>query len=199
VVCPLRAEAARRDAAFGTALEESSEGGVLALLPEEPAGIIFTRNAGVTYFQAMLSQRPDGNSIVGPILGDIPPGARLYSFAQTRDADTGNLEISCEIRALHIEQLTGALNVVLRCVTAHAALTEAVLEARAVRLADPSAAPSPLVKTLARQLSDVGLRPSFGASWVPVPGADLSVGTRGLEDAFETFVAASPAWRWLSR
>ncbi len=103
------------------------------------------------------------------------------------------------MRALHIEQLTCALDAVLRSVAAHAALTEAVLETRAIRLAYPWAAPSPLVKTLARQLSDAGLRPSFGSSWVPAPGADLSVGIRGLEDAFETFVATSPTWRQLSR
>jgi hypothetical protein len=130
-----------------------------------------------------------------PVLGDPPPGARFYSLARTRDAASGNTEISCEIRALHVGQLTGALEAVLRSVAAHAALTEAVLETRAVRLADPSAAPSPLVETLARQLSDAGLRPSFGLSWTPAPGADLSVGTRGLEDVFETFLATHPTWR----
>jgi hypothetical protein len=130
-----------------------------------------------------------------PDIGDPPPGTRFYSLARTHDDASGSTEISCEIRALHVEQLTGALEVVLRSVTAHAALTEAVLEIRAVRLADPSAVPSPLVEALARQLSDAGLRPSFGPSWTPAPGADLSVGTRGLEDAFETFVGANPAWR----
>ncbi len=132
-----------------------------------------------------------------PVLGDPPPGARFYSLARTCDATSDHMEISCEIRALHVEQLTGALEAVLRSVAAHAALTEAVLETRAVRLADPSVAPSPLVETLARQLSDAGLRPSFGFSWTPAPGADLSVGTRGLEDAFETFIAANPVWRRL--
>jgi hypothetical protein len=133
-----------------------------------------------------------------PILGDPPPGARFYCLARTRDAGSGDQEISCEIRALYVEQLTGALDAVLRSVTAHAALTEAVLETRAVRLADPSAAPSALVEALARQLSYAGLRPTFGTSWVLAPGADVSVGTRGLEDVFETFVAGSPVWRRLS-
>jgi len=133
-----------------------------------------------------------------PVLGDPPPGARFYSLARTCDTASGNTEISCEIRALCIEQLSGALEAVLRSVAAHAALTEAVLETRAVRLADPSA-PSPLVETLARQLSGAGLRPSFGPSWTPAPGADLSVGIRGLEDAFETFMVANPAWHRLSR
>lgn len=134
-----------------------------------------------------------------PILGDPSPGARFYSLARAFDARSGDEELSCEIRALHVEQLTGALDAVLRSVAAHAALTEAVLETSAVRLADPSSAPSTLVETLARQMSDAGLRPSFGSSWTPAPGADLSIGTRGLEDALETFVAASPAWRRLKR
>ena len=189
----------RRDAGFGTALEAAPEGGILALLPEEPAGRISTRNAGAIYFRAILSQRPDGERHAVPILGDPPPGARFYSLACAFDAGSGYREISCEIRALHVEQLTGALDAVLRSVAAHVALTEAVLETRAVRLADPSAAPSQLVEMLARQLSGVGLRPSFGSSWVPVPGADLSVGTRGLAEALETFVDANPTWRRLSR
>ncbi len=198
-VRPLRAEATRRDAGSLTALEEAPEGGILALLPEEPAGRISTGNAGAISFWAALSRRPDEERREVPILGDPPPGARFYSLVRTRDAASGNTEISCEIRALHVEQLTGALEAVLRSVTAHAALTEALLETRAVRLVDPSAAPSPLVETLARQLSDAGLRPSFGPSWTPAPGAELSVGTWGLEDAFETFMAANPTWHRLSR
>ena len=87
----------------------------------------------------------------------------------------------------------------MRSVVAHAALTEAVLESHTVRLADPTATSSPLVETLARQLSDAGLRTSFGFSWTPAPNADLSVGIRGLEAAFESFVAANPVWRRSSR
>jgi hypothetical protein len=133
-----------------------------------------------------------------PVLGDSPNGASFYNLARAFEAGSGNEKISCEIRAFHVEQLTGALDAVLRSVAAHAALTEAVLETRAVRLSDPMVVPSPLVEALARQLSDAGLRTSFGSSWVPISGADLSVGTRGLEDAFETFVVRNPAWRRLS-
>jgi hypothetical protein len=170
----------------------------LALLPEEPAGRISIRNAGAIHFRAILSPCPDGERQIVPILGDPPPGARFYCLARACDDGSDNQEISCEIRALHVEQLTGGLDAVLRSVTAHAALTEAVLETRAVRLAEPSSASSPLVDTLARQLSFAGLVPTFGSSWVPTPGAHLSVGTRGLEEAFETFMAASPAWQQLS-
>jgi hypothetical protein len=83
----------------------------------------------------------------------------------------------------------------LRSVTAHAALTEAVLETRAVRLADPSETPASLVKELAQRMSDAGLRATLGPSWTPAPDADVSIGTRGLEETFEAFLQAHPAWQ----
>lgn len=69
-----------------------------------------------------------------------------------------------------------------------------MLETRAVRLAEPSVAPAALVEKLARQLWGAGFTVSFGPSWTPIPGADVSVGTRGLEDAFEAFLRERPAW-----
>ena len=131
----------------------------------------------------------------GTILCAPPPGARFYSLTRTEDAASATREISCEIRALRLEELSTALEAVLRSVTAHAALTEAVLEARAVRLADPMVTSAPLAETLARQLSDAGLRSSLGPSWTPAPGANASVGTGDLEDAFRAFLGAHPALR----
>ena len=64
-----------------------------------------------------------------------------------------------------------------------------------MRLADPSGTSATLVETLARQLSGAGLRASFGPSWTPAPGADASVGTRGLEGFFEAFLGAHSEWR----
>ncbi len=171
------------------------EGCILALLPEEPAGRISTRNAGAIFFRATLTRRPDKEKSTGLNLGNPPPGARFYYLAQTNDATSDVQEISCEIRALHTEQLTGALDAILRCVTAHAALTEAVLETRAVRLADPSVTPAALVEGLARQLSGAGLHTSFGPSWTPVPCAVASVGTRGLKEDLRAFLQTHPAWR----
>lgn len=124
----------------------------------------------------------------GPILDNPMPGSRFYSLVQTEDATSATHQVSCEIRALHGEQLTGALDAVLRSVTTHAALAEAVLETRAVRLADPTTPPAALVEELARELWDAGFPVSFGPSWTPIAGADVSVGTRGLEDALETFL-----------
>lgn len=165
------------------------------MLPGEPAGKISTRNAGAIAFRATLT-RHSGEEIPScPVLEDPAPGARFYSLARTEDGASAAQEISCEIRALYARELTAALDAVLRSVTAHAALTEALLETRAIRLADPSVTPAPLVEELARQLWGAGLRVSFGSSWTPTPGADASVGTRGLEGSFETFLRVHPAWR----
>ena len=178
-----------------TAYEVAYEGRVLALLPEEPAGRISTRNAGAISFRATLTRRPDEEKRTGFTLGDPPPGARFYSLVQSGDAASAVQEICCEIRALHIEQLAGALDAVLRSVTTYAALNEAVLETRAVRLADPFVTPTALAEGLARQLSRAGLCASFGSSWTPAPFADASVGTQGLQEDFRSFLRTHPEWR----
>lgn len=96
-------------------------------------------------------------------------------------------------------QLTAALDTALRSVTSHAALTEAVLETCVVRLASPSETPTPLVQELvqelAQRISSTGLCVTYGPSWTPVFGADVSIGTRGLEETFEAFLRASPEWQ----
>jgi hypothetical protein len=58
------------------------------------------------------------------------PGAKFCFLVQTDHLESATRKISCEIRALYPEQLNGALDAVLRSVTVHAALTEAVLETR---------------------------------------------------------------------
>jgi hypothetical protein len=74
-----------------------------------------------------------------------------------------------------------------------------VLETRAVRLTDPTVTPAALVEVLARQLWDAGFPVSFGPSWIPAPDADISVGTRGLEEAFEAFLLTHTVWSPLPR
>lgn len=123
------------------------------------------------------------------------PGAKFCFLVQTDHLQSATRKISCEIRALYLEQLNGALDAVLRSVTVHAALTEAVLETRIVRLADPSEANPALAETLARQLSDRGLPVSSGPSWIPAPGADVSVGTQGSGGVLERFLWSHPGWR----
>ncbi len=171
---------------------------MLALLPEEHAGRISTRNAGAISFRAMLSWHVGKGIPAGPILDKPSPDARFYSLVQTDNLESATREVSCEIRALHPAALTGTLDAVLRSVTAHAALSEAVLETRAVRLAEPSEAHPMLAEALARQVSDFGLRVSSGPSWVPAPGADISVGSRGLGEVLQRFLQTHSDW-WRMR
>ena len=131
----------------------------------------------------------------GITLDEPMPGAKFCFLVQTDHLESATRKISCEIRALYLEQLNGALDAVLRSVTVHAALTEAVLETRIVRLADPSEAHPALAETLARQLSDRGLPVSSGPSWIPAPGADVSVGTQGSGGVLERFLCSHLGWR----
>lgn len=167
---------------------------VLALLSEELAGRISTCNAGAVSLRITLEWCPHDGIPVKPILGQLAPGARFYSFDQTDDAELATRRVSCEIRALCAERLTRALDDALRSVAAYAALTEAMLKTHVVRLADPSVASATLVEELSRQLWGAGFPVSFGPSWTPAPGADLSVGVRGLNESFETLLRALPAW-----
>ena len=171
---------------------------VLTLLSEEPAGRISTRNAGAASFEATLSWHPDDGIPAEHTLCEPVPGARFYSLVQTDDPGAVTRQVSCEIRALYAEQLTTALDSALRSVTTHATLTGAVLETRAVRLANPIGPSAALLEELAWQLWRAGFPVSFGPFWTPAPGADISVGIRGLEDAFEAFLQAHPTWHTLS-
>ena len=168
---------------------------VLALLSEEPAGRISTRNAGAISFEATLKWQPDDGITAGLVLDEPAPGARFYSLTQDEDTVSAIRRVSCEVHAFCAEQLAGALDVLLRYVTTHAALSEAVLETRAVRLADPTVTDVTLVEALARQLWDAGFPVSFGPSWKPAPDVDVSVGIRGLKEAFEAFLLTHPAWK----
>jgi hypothetical protein len=172
---------------------------VLALLSEEPAGRISTRNAGAVSFEATLSWRPDDGIPARSVLDGPVSGVKVYSLVQTDDLASATRRVSCEIRALRAGKLAAALDAALRSVAARAALDEAVLETRAVRLADPTVTPAALVEVLARQLWDAGFPVSFGPSWTPAPGADISVGTRGLEGAFEAFLLTHTVWSPLPR
>ncbi len=180
---------------FERGLQRQDQRRVLALLPGEPAGRISTRSAGAVSLRVALTVPPGTETSSEPILCAPVPGARYYSLAGGYDPASATRRISCEIRALHNEQLTAALDAALRSVTAYAALTEAVLETQAVRLADPSVTSPALVEEVARQLSGYGLRLSFGPSWTPAPWAAASIGARGLEEALEGIFRVHPALR----
>ena len=168
---------------------------VLVLLPGDPSGRISTVNAGAISFEATLAYRPGEERPDRPTIEALRlPGAKLC-HPHNSDGPSGTHRLSCEIRALRASHLAAALDVVLRRVTEHAALAEAVLETRAVRLAATTAPPAVLVERLARHLWEAGLRVSFGPSWAPAPaGTGISVGTRGLDPALEGSLREHPAW-----
>lgn len=172
----------------------------LALLSEEPAGRISTRSAGAVSFKATLSWHPDDGMLTEPALAEpAPDSVRFSSLVHTQDAASATRRVSCEIRAFHAEHLAHAVDAALRSVTTHATLTEAVLETLVVRLANPTIVLGTLLEDLAWQLWSAGFPVSFGPSWEPAPGADISLGIRGFEDSLETFLREHPGWQTLPR
>jgi hypothetical protein len=145
--------------------------------------------------EAAFSYRP-GDAPPSPVpqLPEPPPGAAFIP-AWEGDPTSATYRFSCEVRALRAAALAAALEGILRAVTAHAALADAVLEARAIRAVDPVVYPAPLVERLARDLWEAGLRVSFGPSWVPVLDGGLAVGSAGLEGEIEGFLREHPVWR----
>ena len=164
----------------------------ITLLAEEPAGKIPTVSAGVARVEATLSYRPGDAPPPISRLPEPPPGARYYP---AREDAASACRFFCEVRALRVGGLAVALESLLRAVAAHAALTDAVLEVRAVRAVEPIVYPAPLVERLARDLWEAGLEVGFGPSWVPVPEGGLAVGSGGSEAEIEGFLREHPAWR----
>ena len=166
----------------------------VAVLAEEPAGKIPTVSAGVAHVEAALSCRRGDAPPPVPRLPELPPGAVLIP-AWEGDPTSATYRFSCEVRALRAAALAAALEGILRAVTAHAALADAVLEARAIRSVEPVVYPAPLVERLARDLWEAGIRVSFGPSWVPNLDGGLAVGSGGSEGQIESFLRDHPVWR----
>jgi len=145
--------------------------------------------------EAALSYRP-GDAPAPPIFQfpEPPPGVAFIP-AWEGDRTSATYRFSCEVRALRAAALAAALEGLLRAVTAHAAVADAVLEARAIRSVEPVVYPGPLVERLARDLWEAGLRVSFGPSWVPVLGGGLAVGSGGSKGEIEGFLRDHPVWR----
>lgn len=159
-----------------------------------PAGTIATRTAGCAEFRATLSWAQPGGVPPEPALPDLR-GPFLLSLAETDDQEAATRAIYGEIRALSDAALRCGLEAVLRAVTAHAALTEAVLETRAAYRSRPAAAPSGALQALARDLWEAGFPVGFGACWEDVPEPGVGLGARGAEEELAAFVRAHPSWR----
>ena len=164
------------------------------MLPEEPAGRICTALAGAVSLEAALSARP-GRDLPAPILPDPGPGVRYRAIREDRDGGA-QLRLSCEVRAVRPADLAAAVDGLLRALSAHAGLVEAVLETRLVRLRERVVPDALLVGRLARALRSSGLRVSFGPSWEPAPAeAAVCVGARGREREIELLLREHPAWQ----
>jgi len=156
----------------------------VALLPDEPTGRVATRSAGCVLLEATLRGRPGGPP-VPPLHNPSAPGTRIATADPTVEPLGGAVPSQRrEVRALDPGALAAATEALLRSVTGHAALHEAVLEARTVRVANPRAFPPDLVEWLGVTLWRAGLRATFGPVWTPLPpDVHLAVGTGGVVDS----------------
>ena len=165
----------------------------VALLHDEPAGKICTLTAGAVGIRATLRWHP-GRELREPVLPPLPNNDRVRcSFEEETDRDPASLTITGGVRAFGEQDLRRAVDSVLRAISADSALSEAVLEARAVRLASPAVTPAATLEALARDLRDAGFPVSFGRSWSTVTGAEIAIGT-GTDSDLVEFLAGHPSW-----
>lgn len=170
----------------------------VALLPDEPACTVATRTAGVVEFTATLSWRSAGEMPENYVTSSLPEFGEdcvRYSLRETGDNERAVRFVSGEISSLEEESLGAALDAVFRAVGGVAALSEAVLETRAIRIAAPRQTPARLVERLGRDLSEAGFEVSFAPAWTSTNGADLGVGAAGMRREVEDFFAHKAGWR----
>ena len=141
-----------------------------------------------------------------PELPGIETGGVKCSVSESEDAEECTRRLSARIMALSEESLTAALDAAMRTVNETATLTEALLEARSVRLASPQNFPASTRKRLTRDLKEAGFESCFAPAWTPIPGtvwgdapvADIALGTRGLDNEFRDFLEGHPSWKMAS-
>lgn len=163
------------------------------MLPEAPAGTLAPRVAGAAEFRATLVWRSPQDVPEGPTLPE-PPGPARCSLAETDDSEAPARRLAGEIRAFTHADLGAALEEVLRELTKVAALTEATLEAGAVRSVPPRTASPRALERLAQDLREAGFSVRFEPSWTPtVQGADAYLGVGG-DDGLHDFLRSHPSW-----
>ncbi|MDQ4106950.1 MAG: hypothetical protein M3157_07245 [Actinomycetota bacterium] len=169
----------------------------LALLPEEPAGLIPTRTPGAIGFEATLAWQSPEEAVRTAICPALPRSVKAR-ICET-DGPGEIRRISGELRAFAERDLEHCLDSVLRTLTSTAAVSEAVLEIRSVRVARPRAVPRGALERLARGLWEAGLGVRFGPGCTPLyDGAEVAVGIRGAEAAYER-LRDRGSWEIVSR
>ncbi|MGB3684034.1 MAG: hypothetical protein WA990_16270 [Rubrobacteraceae bacterium] len=179
----------------------------LALLPEEPAGLIPTRTPGAVRFEMKLTWRSPGEAGPERIFPEPPRGVRLYVDITNGGGDSGESGtryISGEVRAFSERDLDDALDSLLGAGTSVAALSEAVLEFKTVRIARPRVLTPEAIGNLARGLWESGIGVRFGPCWTPLwEGVEAALGTGAggignLEDG-NGRVRGLASWETVSR
>ena len=160
----------------------------------DPAGTIATSSAGLIEFSATLCWDSLEHVPRSPTLPALPEPARC-TVVETDDPAWARREILGEILALSERDLGSALETILRSLTITAALSEAVLETRAARVAPPGSAPATPLQALALDLREAGFRVRFAPSWTPVPEGTVGLGVLGAEQELKGFLRAHPSWR----
>lgn len=168
------------------------------MLPEEPAGLIPTRTPGAVRFEATLNWKSGADAVLGDIIPSLSNPKLVKVLVSESDEIDGIRRVSGEVRAFSEEDIQGALDFILSTITSTAAISEAVLEVRCVRLARPHIVSEATLGRLARGLWEAGFRVRFGACWTPLcAGEEAAVGVRGVEDAREHIEDLGP-WEVVS-
>ena len=160
---------------------------------DDPAGTVATCSAGLIEFSATLSYRSAEEVPETPLLPALLDTVRCC-VVETGDHEEGRCEVLGEILALSETDLGFALETVLRSLTITAALSDAVFETRAARVAPVRRAPATTLQTLALDLRDAGFGARFGPTWTPVVEDAIGLGIRGAEKELARFMEAHPSW-----
>ena len=173
-----------------TAVFALADGLRVGLSPEEPEGVICTRNAGAMEFEASL-EWPPGADAAPLFAGGISFGEPVRAdFEETTTGGCGRIRGS--IVSPYEEELRAALDGILRDLACAAAVYEAALTSRMLRSRRPLCASPSAVESLARSLWEAGLRVGFGVSYSPAPeGTDVTVGCRGAEERLASLLSES--------
>jgi hypothetical protein len=160
----------------------------------DPAGTVATRSAGLVEFSATLSWRRAEDVPTGTTLPTLPETAR-GSVVETNDTAENQRELLGEILAPSESDLGCALETLLRSLTIAAALSDAVLETRAARVAPVRPCPAATLQALALDLRDAGFSVRFAPTWTPVAEGEIGLGISGAEQELMSFLEAHPSWR----
>jgi len=148
----------------------------------------------VVEVKATFHWRPDGMPRE-TVLPELRHDERVRcAFVEETDKITFSRKITGKVRAFTEPDLSRTVEWVLRSISTAAALSEAVLEARAIWIGSPVVTPATVLEALAMDLRSAGFPVSFGRSWSPVPNVEAAVGTGGAEPDFVEFLRGHPSW-----